>query len=253
MRPVIGITMSYEQTPGPAGRERSYLNAAYSDSIYAAGGLPLAIAPPAHADAAVVAEYLDRCHGFLFTGGPDLDPRHYGQERHPKTEVLHPRRDAFDIALFRSVEATRKPVLSICLGCQIAGVARGGCLVQHVDDLRRPDAVEHHMPDYRAAYHDVTIAAGTRLAAIIGRERIEVNSRHHQVLDRSQVGASMRVSAVAPDGVVEAVEDPAHPFLVAVQWHPEDMIDRPEHLALFRALVAAAAENAVTRFEPTRR
>jgi len=239
-RPVIGITMSFERTSGPAGRERSFLNAAYSDAIYAAGGLPLPVPPPATPDAALMDDILSRCDGFLFTGGPDLDPKHYRQDKHERTEVLHPRRDAFDIALFQRVQASRKPVLSICLGCQIASVADGGCLIQHVDDVPRSPAIEHHKPDHSAAYHDVTVVAGSRVAEIAGRERFEVNSRHHQALDRSQVGSRLKAVAFAPDGVVEAAEDPEHPFLVAVQWHPEDLIDRPVHLAFFQALVAAA-------------
>ncbi len=239
MRPRIGITTSFEHGGQPP-RDRVYLNAAYSDAIYAAGGLPLPIPAARAADAALFDDVLAQCDGLLFTGGPDLDPSRYGQARHPRTEVLHPRRDAFDVGLFAAADARGTPLLSICLGCQIAAVARGGCLVQHVDDVPRRGAVEHHRPDQSAAFHDVRIEPGSRLAQIVGATRVEVNSRHHQIVQREQVGERLRAVAFAPDDVVEAIEDTSGRFLVAVQWHPEDMTDRPEHLRLFEALVAAA-------------
>lgn len=240
-RPLIGITMSFEATGTPP-RERAYLNAAYCDAIYAAGGTPFPFAPASQSDAGVLNDMLSRVDGLLFTGGPDLDPKHYGQKRHEKTEVLHPRRDTWDIALFRQIDQTNHPVLSICLGCQIAAVARGGCLVQHVDDLPRSPRIEHHKPDHSAAYHLVRVEGGSRLERIVGCREFEVNSRHHQVLDRAQIGGRLRPVAFAPDGVVEAAEDTEGRFLLAVQWHPEDLIDRREHLALFEALVEAALE-----------
>lgn len=264
MRPVIGITPSFVHDKGPPPRNRVMLNAAYADAIYLAGGLPLVLAPPpegmprapesassrpaagndrsapaAGPEEAVYSQVLQRCDGLLFTGGPDLDPRHYGQKPHEKTQVMHPRRDAFDIGLFRAADAVRKPILSVCLGCQIANVARGGCLIQHVDDIRRENPLTHHLPGGESAYHDIEITPGSALAKIVGGTRIRVNSRHHQTLDPSSVGDELRVVAHAPDGIIEAVENMEGRFFLAVQWHPEDMIDRREHLALFEALVAA--------------
>lgn len=240
-RPLIGITMSFESTGSPP-RERTYLNAAYCDAVFAAGGTPFPLAPPPKPDAGLMKDLLNRVDGLLFTGGPDLDPKHYGQKRHEKTHVLHPRRDGWDIALFQHIDQSPHPVLSICLGCQIAAVARGGCLVQHVDDLPRSPRIEHHKPDHSAAYHAVRVESGSRLEGIVGKREFEVNSRHHQVIDRAQMGGRLRPVAFAPDGVVEAAEDPDGRFLLAVQWHPEDLIDRREHLALFEALVEASRE-----------
>ncbi|MDX2200875.1 MAG: gamma-glutamyl-gamma-aminobutyrate hydrolase family protein [Phycisphaerae bacterium] len=247
MRPLIGITTGFEAAEHNATRMRVVLNSAYADAIYAAGGVPFPIAaPPAfeRADAADHAALLDdilqRCDGLLFSGGPDLDPKHYGQAPHARTEVLHPRRDGFDIALFRHAAGRNAPALSICLGCQIANVACGGALVQHVDDLKREGALEHYKPDHSSAYHDVSVVDDTLMARITGSRRFRVNSRHHQLVDRSAIGDGLRIAAIAPDGVIEAIEDPRRRFFVAVQWHPEDMIDQPEHLALFRALVDAA-------------
>jgi gamma-glutamyl-gamma-aminobutyrate hydrolase PuuD len=249
MKPVIGITSSFE-TSGKPPRSRSYLNAAYTDAIFAAGGVPQPLPVPPHPDTALLDELLARCDALLFTGGPDLDPRHYGQPRHPRTQVLDPRRDNFELEAFRCADQRGLPILAICLGCQVASVARGGCLVQHVDDLPRTPAVVHHHPDGSSAFHDVRIEPDSHLARIVGRTQFEVNSRHHQFVDRAHVGGHLRPVAFAPDGVVEAAEEVGDRFLVAVQWHPEDLIDRPEHLRLFEALVAAAraAHRAAHRF-----
>lgn len=245
MRPLIGITSNIETRDEAARTNRKphcYINAAYVDAVYAAGGAPLVLPPPpADFSESDFAELLRPCDGLLFTGGPDLDPKHYGQPRHPQTCVLPQRRDRFDIALFRHADRQERPILAICLGCQIASVARGGSLVQHVDDLPAKVAVEHHRPDHSSAFHAVRIDPDSRLAAIIGRTEIEVNSRHHQVVNRDQLGGRLRPVAFAPDGVVEAVEDGEGRFLIAVQWHPEDLLDRPEHLGIFRALIEAAS------------
>lgn len=243
MRPLIGITSSFERTTGPAARERSFLNAAYSDAVYAAGGLPFPIVPPPNADEAVFADLLARCDALVFSGGPDLSPARYGQRRHEKTEVLHPRRDAFDIALFQHAERADVPTLSICLGCQIANVACGGMLVQHVDDLTRTNSVQHYKPDHTSAYHPVRVEADSLIAKLVGRTSFEVNSRHHQLVDRAAIGGGLRPVAFAPDGVVEALEDSRRRFFIAVQWHPEDLIDRCEHLALFEGLVRATSSH----------
>src|SRR5262249_59630130 len=91
-------------------------------------------------------DWVARSDGFVFTGGADLTPKHYGQDKHQETHVMHDRRDALELDLFRAADAADKPILAICLGCQVAAVARGGCLVQHVDDVTRRDAVTHHLP-----------------------------------------------------------------------------------------------------------
>lgn len=239
-RPLIGITTHFRDEGDEDVRQRVVLNAAYTDAIYAAGGTPLPLSPPAERDPAVFDELLRRCDGLLFSGGDDLDPRHYGQAPHARTTVMHRRRDAFDLEFFRRADERAIPILSICLGCQVTSVARGGCLIQHVDDVKRPEPVTHHLPGGASAYHDVEVSPDSQLAKITGKTRFQVNSRHHQALDRAQFGGRLRPVAFATDGVVEAVEDFAGRFLLAVQWHPEDLIDRPEQLALFRALVDAA-------------
>ncbi len=240
MRPRIGITSNVALNDRAVAHAHCYVNAAYVDAVFAAGGTPLVLPPPPTSDPDALDALLAACDAVLFTGGADLNPRHYGQTPHPATCALPDRRDRFEVEFFRRSERRGLPVLAICLGCQVANVARGGSLVQHIDELPRPSPVEHHRPDETSAFHDVAIVPDSLLARVVGATRIEVNSRHHQVVSADQLGGALRPVAFAPDGVVEAAEDRARPFMLAVQWHPEDLIDRPEHLRLFEALVDAA-------------
>ena len=175
-----------------------------------------------------------RLDGLCLAGGPDLDPAGYGAlERHPLLQPTDPVVDARRArAGGRAPSGAGCPVLGICRGAQALNVLRGGTLHQHVGG---------HLQDAPAPApsHAVAVAAGSRLAALTGAGGSSVNSFHHQAVDR--LGGGLRVAARAPDGTVEAIEDPHGPFLVGVQWHVEAMIARPEQLALFAGLVAAAA------------
>lgn len=244
MRPLIGITVGFESKGEEAHNiGRLTLPAAYSDAVWAAGGLPYPLPLPPGPSPACFADLLARVDGLLFSGGPDLDPRHYGQPRHPKSVVMPARRGDFEVELFRRADAARVPILAICLGFQVAHVARGGRLIQHVDDLRLAPPVTHHPPTADGdACHPVRIEAGSRLAGVAGSLAIEVNSRHHQAVDPAHLGRGLRSVAWSPDGLIEGSEDTDGRFLLAVQWHPENLIDRPEHLRLFQALVDAAGK-----------
>jgi putative glutamine amidotransferase len=244
VQPVIGVSSDYAvDTACDPPREHLYLLAAYTDAVYAAGGLPrpLPVLPADQYDDAVLDALLADLDGVVLTGGYDLHPRHYGQPQHPTTHPLHARRDAFEVDLVRRVDASRRPLLAICLGFQILHVVRGGRLIQHVDDLPLEPAVTHHLPRERNAFHPVRIATDSTLATIIGDTTLEVPGRHHQVVDPDHQGADLRPVAWAADGIIEASEDTRDSrFLIAVQWHPEAAFDRPPQLRLFEALVAAA-------------
>jgi len=240
MRPVIGITCSFGESSSSPGRLRMSLNAAYMDAIYAANGLPCPLPLPPEPDPACLDELLARCDGLLLTGGNDVHPQRYGEAPHPKTEPMHPRRDAFEIELFRRADTLKKPILAICLGFQVLYVGRGGKLIQHIPDFERPNAVAHSAAPGASAYHPVRIVPDSHLARVVGATEIETNSRHHQAVHVDHQGRGLRAVAFAPDGILEGSEDMDGRFLLAVQWHPEDMIDRPEHLRLFQALVEAA-------------
>lgn len=246
MRPIIGVTSNFGLNDEDPSRLQSYLLAGYSDGVFAAGGVAQPIAIPPWHDAALLDEILDCYDGMLFTGGFDLDSRHYGAPFHPRAHVLHQRRERFEMDLFRRADARRVPILGSCLGHQVAHVARGGALLQHVDDLDLAPAVVHHLANEENAFHGIEIEDDSCLARVVGAARIdgatriEVSSRHHQIVDPARPGAGLRTTAVSDDGVIEASEDCDGRFLLTVQWHPEDLLDRPEHLALFEVLTEEA-------------
>jgi putative glutamine amidotransferase len=177
--------------------------------------------------------------GLLVPGGRDLDPRLYGQTPHPATRLADKDRQDFDLAMLALAEARQLPTLGICFGCQAMNVQRRGTLHQHLPESQGPngDTLQHRKPGDRTNMHDLHIRPGTRLAAALKLHTLPANSRHHQGLDR--IGHGLVPSAVAPDGLVEALEDPSLPFWIAVQWHPENLAGTP-HERLFEALVEAA-------------
>ena len=192
----------------------------YVRSLESAGLVPLIVPPLASPDRA--AEILDAAAGLLLTGGEDVAPELYSAPRHPKLGSTNAERDATELALLAAARERQLPVLAICRGIQLLNVACGGTLYQDLPS-ERPSAIRHDQPNDRAARtHDVTIAAGSRLAAATGAVTMAVNSYHHQAV--CQLGGGLRVTATAPDGVVEGVEsdDPAW-WVLSVQWHPEDL------------------------------
>jgi putative glutamine amidotransferase len=238
MRPLIGITTS-ELRPGTLrtlGREgvaphdEMMLGTTYPKAIQAAGAIPVVLAA---VDVEAVPSLVARLDGICLAGGPDLDPVAYGAlERHRELGPTNAEHDAFELAVARAADAAGLPLLGICRGAQALNVARGGTLHQHVDGHRQAELAG--TPTQRVA-----VASDSLLAAITGAgDSLEINSFHHQAVDA--LGAGLRVVARAADGTVEAIEDPARPFLLGVQWHAETLTERPEHGALFAALIEAA-------------
>ena len=183
--------------------------------------------------------------GLLLTGGCDVDPKQYGQERAPQTQKPDPARDRMEMGLLGEALDRDLPVLGICRGLQLLNVYRGGTLVQHLQgDPHRPP--ERPRTDPAKPMHEVQVAADTKLAAIIGAGSHPVNSRHHQAIDK--VGTGLRISATSvKDGIVEGVELPDKEFAVAVQWHPEDQVPGDEtQLKLFQAFAAAVRKRRTT-------
>jgi putative glutamine amidotransferase len=236
-RPIIGVTVDNFD-----GHDRYRSNMDYAAAVERAGGLPLLL--PYRVDRALVPQYVDICDGVLFTGGNDLDPSLYGETQwHPKAERIDPDRQNFELALIAEVEKRRLPALGVCLGSQLMNVHRGGSLVQFLPDQPRENAIEHRrVPNADPMRHDIALLRDSQLGRAIGANRISVNSFHKQGV--KQIGRGLRVVATAPDGVIEAFEDPTFPLFAAVQWHPERLIDEPAHLAPFRLLVTTAASGA---------
>lgn len=232
--PLIGLTLDCEPAGGYASLPWYALRQNYFEAVAAAGGMPIALPHlPELAEA-----YVAGLDALIITGGAfDVDPALYGAaEAHP-TVSLKPGRTAFELAATRAALARDIPVLGICGGEQLLAVAMGGTLIQHIPDAI-PNALPHEQPNPREEPgHEVAIAPGTLLSRIVGVTRMAVNSSHHQAV--ASPGPGGVVSAVAPDGVVEAVEYPRHRFALGVQWHPEYAVD-PQDPAIFHALVAAA-------------
>jgi putative glutamine amidotransferase len=231
--PVIGITTDYREEE----RGRYDVPADYVEAVLLGGGAPLLV-PPVD-DLEAVGALLARVDALLLTGGRDLDPSHYEQAPHPQTRLLHPRRDRFELALARAAVGKGLPMMGICLGAQVLNVALGGSLYQHVPDqvasalAHAPSAAGHR------SYHQVRVAPDSALARILGSTELEVNSSHHQAI--REVARPLRAVAWSEDGLAEAAEALDGRFLLAIQWHPENLArERSEHRALFTALAQAA-------------
>jgi len=232
-KPIVGITTYL--TPAAWGawhQDAALVPASYVRSVIRAGGVPLLVPP-----GAAYEETLDSVDGLIFSGGSDLDPELYGERAHAETDGWIRERDDFELGLMQAALARDVPMLAICRGSQVLNVALGGDLEQHVPD--RVQTNVHKETPGVFADHDVAVLPGTKLASILG-DRSDVKSHHHQ--GYGELGSGLREAARAPDGTVEALEDPTRRFTLGVLWHPEE----GEDLALFEALVREAAEYRTT-------
>jgi putative glutamine amidotransferase len=238
-KPIIGIGTDIHAEPGK--RERAFVYTTYVESLRRAGAIPVLI-PPQPENTADVIDNLD---GLVLAGGYDCDPTIYGEEPHPTVEPMDPRRQSNDLSLARAARERGIPTLGICLGLQVMNIAAGGTLVQDITS-QVPTDIEHVSEPEDRARHDVHIEQGTYLAKILGgTAAMNVNSSHHQAI--KDVGEGLRETAHAPDGIVEGLEDPRHPFYVGVQWHPEDMKGEESATSIFGAFVEAARRHAQSK------
>jgi putative glutamine amidotransferase len=235
--PLIGLT-TY-RTTNAANHPILALGENYVQAIAQAGGLPVLI------PLGLLEEQLDgllaQLDGILFSGGGDVDPEIYGMDSAPQVNGVDPDRDRVEIRLVKNASSKGLPFLGICRGLQVINVALGGTLYTHIAD-QHPQALKHdYYPDWPRDYlpHTVRVAPESRLAAILGVANPGVNSLHHQGIRALAPG--LQPTAWASDGLIEAFELPAHPFGLAVQWHPEWLTAQTPMQALFRAFVEAAA------------
>jgi putative glutamine amidotransferase len=227
-RPVIGITTyAQEASWGVWKLPAALIPLDYVDAVERSGGRPVLVPPSEEG----VQETLEALDGIIFSGGADVDPALYGAEKHRETDPPQARRDAGELALLHAALERDMPVLAVCRGAQLLNVVRGGDLVQHLPDEIGHD--QHKQTPGTFVEHPVEMVEGTRLAMLVGK-RSDVTSHHHQGIGR--VGEGLVESARAPDGTLEAVEDPSQRFAVGVQWHPE----AGEGSALFAGLVEEA-------------
>ena len=188
-------------------------------------------------------------HGLLLTGGGDIDPAFYREERHDSVEDAEPGRDEFELDLARRALDADLPMLAICRGAQVLNVAAGGSLVQDIPSQGSSGLPHAIATPSDAVAHEVRVAEGSTLAQALGPAvnaalACRVNSRHHQAVGR--IGDRLAVTATAPDGIVEGIEAPDAAFCVGVQWHPENFWRTGEFKPLFDAFVAAAVEKAIS-------
>jgi putative glutamine amidotransferase len=230
-RPIIGLNARYERHATCAIRDGIALYVAYHQALLAAGGLPVVF--PVVDDRASLAQYLDHLQGFVFTGGPDVPPQAYGQSKHAQTKECHAKRFACDGLLAELVGERDIPVLAICMGVQLLNVVYGGTLIQHLETSIPHAAVDGG----NDSFHSIVIEKDSLLHRVLGSTELEVNSAHHQAVDRLAPG--LRALARAADGIVEAVRKTDTDFFLGVQWHPERITERAEQRALFEAFVEA--------------
>lgn len=236
-RPVIGITPSFMRD-----KNKMCLGLGYAEGISKAGGLAVILNMTENND--IIEEILDTADGILFSGGPDLDARYYGEENLKCTGEISPQRDGFELLLAKKAIDYGKPVLGICRGIQLLNVAAGGTLHQDIHTGRKPEEMLKHWQEAPEWYpvHDVRISPGSKLCSIYGSTALRVNSFHHQAV--KEAGSRLEIAAVSSDGVIEAVEGNGNNFIMAVQWHPEMMWQENQlHLKLFEAFVNAAARS----------
>jgi putative glutamine amidotransferase len=214
----------------------------YLEALQAAGGLPVLIPETlSNADALQLYAHLD---GLVLPAGGDLDPHAYGAAPHPATNTIDPERDRVELYLTRQALAGHKPFFGICRGAQVMNVALGGTLYQDVPS-EVPNALAHYFraPEYPRDHlgHAVQVEEDSLLARCLGTPLVEVNSRHHQAA--RLVAPGLQIVARAPDGVIEALELPTHPFALGVQWHPENLTAHAPMRALFERFVEAARKS----------
>lgn len=246
MNPVIGVTPDFNAGDRKeiGGSEPTYfLRARYIRAIEELGGIPLIL--PLVVEPAARRRLLDGVDGLMITGsGPDLSPRLYGERQRYKFLLVSERRADFELELIHQARTRDLPLLAICGGMQTVNVACGGSLYQDI-----PSQVQNtldHRQKAKAIHvsHPVAVMPKSLLKKIVNKATLMVNSSHHQSVKK--VAPSLIASAVAPDGIVEAIESPRHRFLLAIQWHPEFLFERhAAHRRLFEALLSAARRTRV--------
>lgn len=233
-KPIIGLT-SYQRERGAY----CVVVTEYIESVFAAGGIPICI-PTIKTDADYE-YYMEMLDGIIFTGGADINPACYGEEPLKEVSGIAPAKDEYELGLFGKAYERKMPIFGICRGNQLINVALGGSLYQDINS-QIPGSFGHYPKDTPEdeLYHSVKLVEGSKLHGIMGADRLQVNSFHHQAI--RTLGKNLVVTAVSKDNIIEAVESTEDRYLLGVQWHPECLTKRYEiFLKLFSRFVQEAA------------
>ncbi len=236
-KPLIGITTRNGKDGD--GHPLTALQHSYIKAIAQAGGLPILI--PEILSEEDFLDLYSHLKGILFSGGGDVSLKYFNGSDHPRIGEVDELRDTTEITLMRAAVNDGKPILGICRGAQVMNIALGGTLYTHIYDQLK-GALDHAYPGdlRRALVHPVNVDETTRSAEIFGETLLNVNSLHHQGL--KDIAPGLNVAGHAPDGLVEIIEIPDHPYAVAVQWHPEWLTDQPAMQRLFKSFVDASGK-----------
>lgn len=211
MKPLIGLLAEVDD------EKKNGMARSYSAAIEMAGGIPLQL--PYSENEEIQEDYASRLDGFVFTGGADIDPKHFGEEKREACGRVYQFRDAFELQMFEKILSAKKPILGICRGVQLINVSLGGTLYQDIPTEYETALVHRQTTPATAPSHDILIRENTPLAALLGKTRITGNSFHHQAI--KTLGKSLSVTATAEDGTIEAVTYEGDSYLRGYQWHPE--------------------------------
>jgi putative glutamine amidotransferase len=237
--PVIGITGRTERSARPPNLDLFSISQTYVQAVEMGGGAPVVIPP--HLEESELRAIFERLDGLLLSGGGDIRPSFFGQESSELLWLVDEQRDRVELTLARWVLEEGLPLLAICRGIQVLNVAAGGTLIQDIP-TQVSGALAHSSVSGRpmnVIAHTVEVTAGSRLSDMVGVGELGVNSAHHQAAQA--VGPGLVITARAPDGIIEGLELPNHPFCVGVQWHPEAMVEsHPVMRRLFEGLSEAA-------------
>ena len=232
-KPLIGIT-TYN-TVNKFDRDIAAVQHTYIRAVAQGGGIPVLI--PAILSDEDRSELFTRLKGVLFSGGGDISLKYFEGEDHPKIDGVDDDRDVTELTLLKRSVDDGKPFLAICRGIQVMNVALGGTLYTHIPDQVTTD-LQHDQDEFTTLAHVVNIDEDSQMAEIFGETLLQVNSLHHQGL--KDVASPLKVVGHAPDGVIEAVELPDHPYGIGVQWHPEWLTDQLVMRRLFKSFVDAS-------------
>ncbi len=235
-RPIVLISLDYQEQPSRRGPVPTFcLTKQYADAVLYAGGIPWLC--PYTDDSQALDIYVEKADGLLLSGGDfDIDPALFGEKPHPQLGTIVPERTNHEKELLIRAEARKMPILGICGGMQLMNVYRGGTLYQDLDAQFGQSLAHQQKQTKDKAGHTIQIKPQSALHRITDQLEIGVNSTHHQAI--KTLGKDLQASAHAPDGVIEALEDPLYSYYLGVQWHPEAMSEAPQK-AIYQAFIEA--------------